>query len=88
MPIRYLGINVGQVESLSLSEDNNQVVAKAVLYPEYVQDFARNGSRFSVVSPEISATGVNHLETLLQPYVNVDPGRAARRAPLSCRRAP
>lgn len=75
MPIRYLGINVGQVESLSLSKDNNQVVAKAVLYPEYVQDFARNGSRFSVVSPEISATGVNHLETLLQPYVNVDPGK-------------
>ncbi|MDH1086115.1 PqiB family protein [Pantoea brenneri] len=80
MPIRYLGINVGQVESLSLSSDNNQVVAKAVLYPEYVEDFARLGSRFSVVSPEISATGVNHLETLLQPYVNVDPGkgRAAR----------
>ena len=75
MPIRYLGINVGQVESLSLSKDNNQVVAKAVLYPEYVNDFARLGSRFSVVSPEISATGVNHLETLLQPYVNVDPGK-------------
>ncbi|MDI6978584.1 MlaD family protein, partial [Serratia sp. Se-RSBMAAmG] len=33
MPIRYLGINVGQVESLALSKDNNQVVAKAVLYP-------------------------------------------------------
>ncbi|ORM75078.1 hypothetical protein HA48_01070 [Pantoea wallisii] len=77
MPIRYLGINVGQVESLALSQDNNQVVAKAVLYPEYVQDFARIGSRFSVVSPEISPAGVNHLETLLQPYVNVDPGKGA-----------
>ena len=75
MPIRYLGINIGQVESLSLSQDNNQVVAKAVLYPEYVQDFARSGSHFSVVSPEISPAGVNHLETLLQPYVNVDPGK-------------
>ncbi|WP_130835218.1 PqiB family protein [[Erwinia] mediterraneensis] len=75
MPIRYLGINVGQIESLALSADKNQVVAKAVLYPEYEQDFARNGSRFSVVSPEISAAGVNHLETLLQPYVNVDPGK-------------
>ncbi|MCU5775821.1 MlaD family protein [Erwiniaceae bacterium BAC15a-03b] len=81
MPIRYLGINVGQVESLALSPDKNQVIAKAVLYPEYVNDFARADSRFSVVSPEISATGVNHLETLLQPYINVDPGkgRAARR---------
>lgn len=75
MPIRYLGITIGQLESLALSPDKNQVIAKAVLYPEYVQDFARLGSRFSVVSPEISAAGVSHLDTLLQPYINVDPGK-------------
>lgn len=75
MPIRYLGIDIGQVESLQLSKDNNQVIAKAVLYPEYVDDFARQGNRFSVVSPQISAAGVNHLETILQPYLNVDPGK-------------
>ncbi len=74
MPIRYLGIDIGQLESLALGEGHKQVVAKAVLYPEYVDDFARSGSRFSVVSPQISANGVNHLETLLQPYINVDPG--------------
>lgn len=75
MPIRYLGITIGQVEDLALNKDKNQVIAKAVLYPEYVQDFARLGSRFSVVSPEISAAGVNHLDTILQPYINVDPGK-------------
>ncbi|PLV61672.1 PqiB family protein [Erwinia sp. B116] len=75
MPIRYLGITIGQLESLALGVDNNQVIAKAVLYPEYVDNFARLGSRFSVVSPQISAAGVNHLETLLQPYINVDPGK-------------
>ena len=75
MPIRYLGITIGQLENLALSPDKNQVIAKAVLYPEYVKDFARLGSRFSVVSPEISAAGVNHLDTLLQPYINVDPGK-------------
>lgn len=75
LPIRYLGITIGQLESLALGEGNNQVIAKAVLYPEYVKDFARLGSRFSVVSPQISAAGVNHLETLLQPYINVDPGK-------------
>jgi len=81
MPIRYLGINIGQLESLTLGSDNNQVLAKAVLYPEYVNDFARLGSRFSVVSPQISAAGVNHLETLLQPYINVEPGKGrAQRA--------
>ncbi|WP_345827759.1 MlaD family protein [Erwinia sp. HDF1-3R] len=75
MPIRYLGITIGQLESLALNQDKNQVIAKAVLYPEYVNDFARYGSRFSVVSPVISAAGVNHLDTLLQPYINVDPGK-------------
>ncbi|MBV4365075.1 MlaD family protein [Erwinia sp. BNK-24-b] len=75
MPIRYLGITIGQLESLALNDRKDQVIAKAVLYPEYVQDFARLGSRFSVVSPEISAAGVNHLDTILQPYINVDPGK-------------
>lgn len=75
MPIRYLGIDVGQLETLKLSTETNQVQAQAVLYPEYVQTFARSGTHFSVVTPEISAAGVNHLETLLQPYINVEPGR-------------
>ncbi len=74
MPIRYLGIDIGQVESLKLAPERNEVLAKAVLYPEYVQTFARLGTRFSIVSPEISAAGVNNLDTLLQPYINVEPG--------------
>ena len=43
--------------------------------PEYVQTFARGGTRFSVVTPQISAAGVEHLDTILQPYINVEPGR-------------
>ena len=74
MPIRYLGIDIGQVESLKLSNERNEVLAKAVLYPEYVDSFARQGTRFSIVTPEISATGVSNLETLLQPYINLEPG--------------
>jgi len=41
MPLRYLGIDVGQVESLQLAPERNEVLAKAVLYPEYVQTFAQ-----------------------------------------------
>ncbi|MBJ3813720.1 MCE family protein [Shimwellia pseudoproteus] len=74
MPIRYLGIDIGQVESLKLLTDRNEVQAQVVLYPEYVSTFARRGTRFSVVSPQISASGVEHLDTLLQPYINVEPG--------------
>jgi paraquat-inducible protein B len=75
MPIRYLGITIGQVESLKLDPELNQVAAKAVLYPEYVDTFARLGTRFSIVSPEISAAGVQNLDTLLQPYINVEAGK-------------
>ena len=74
MPIRYLGIDIGQLESLKLAPERNEVLAKAVLYPEYVKTFARLGSRFAIVSPEISAAGVNNLDSLLQPYISVEPG--------------
>lgn len=53
--------------------------AKAVLYPEYVNTFARAGTRFSVITPQISAAGVEHLDTLFRAYINVEPGRGAPR---------
>ena len=79
MPIRYLGIDIGQVQTLNLITSRNEVQAKAVLYPEYMQTFARAGTRFSVVTPKISAGGVEHLDTLLQPYINVEPGQGNAR---------
>ncbi|GDX04246.1 MCE family protein [Buttiauxella sp. A111] len=79
MPIRYLGIDIGQLESLNLTQSRSEVEAKAVLYPEFVDTFARSGTRFSVVTPKISASGVDNLDTILQPYINVEPGRGAPR---------
>jgi paraquat-inducible protein B len=79
MPIRYLGIDIGQISNLELITDRNEVQATAVLYPEYVRTFARNGTRFSVVTPQISAAGVEHLDTILQPYINVEPGHGEAR---------
>lgn len=79
MPIRYLGIDIGQVQTLELNAGRNEVQARAVLYPEYVNTFARRGSRFSVVTPQISAAGVEHLDTILQPYINVEMGQGTPR---------
>ncbi|HBO22923.1 MAG TPA: MCE family protein [Providencia sp.] len=78
MPIRYLGINIGQIESLKLSADNHEVRAKAILYPEYVQAFTKLGSRFAIVTPELSPAGFNNLDSLLQPYISAEPGRDNR----------
>ena len=66
------GIDIGQIQKLTLITARNEVQATAVLYPEYVQTFARSGTRFSVVTPQISAAGVEHLDTILQPYINVE----------------
>jgi len=79
MPIKYLGIDIGQVQELQLITERNEVQAKAVLYPEYVRTFARTGTRFSVITPQISAAGVEHLDTILSPYINVEPGRGNAR---------
>lgn len=87
MPIRYLGIDIGQIQSLNLITAKNEVQAKAVLYPEYVNTFARAGTRFSVITPQISAAGVEHLDTLFQAYINVEPD-AVRRAVISKYRKP
>ncbi|HKS34049.1 MAG TPA: MlaD family protein, partial [Enterobacteriaceae bacterium] len=35
MPIRYLGIDIGQIQTLKLITERNEVQATAVLYPEY-----------------------------------------------------
>jgi paraquat-inducible protein B len=48
MPIRYLGIDIGQISNLQLIADRSEVQATGVLYPEYVQTFARGGTRFSL----------------------------------------
>lgn len=79
MPIRYLGIDIGQIQSLELITAKNEVQAKAVLYPEYVGTFARAGTRFSMITPQISAAGVEHLDTLFEAYINVEPGRGPAR---------
>lgn len=75
MPIRYLGINIGQIESLKLSSDKREVQAKAILYPEYVSTFTKVGSRFAIVTPELSPAGLNNLDSILQPYISAEPGR-------------
>ncbi|SUC06423.1 paraquat-inducible protein B [Proteus mirabilis] len=74
MPIRYLGIDIGQVETLTLSADKKAVSVSAVLYPEYVKTFARSGSRFAVVTPELTASGLDNLDSLIQPYIKAEPG--------------
>ncbi len=74
-PVRYRGITVGEIREITLDEKLTSVLITLSLQ-ERGKELARRGSRFWVVRPEIAATGVAGLETLLGPrYLAVLPGQ-------------
>lgn len=74
MPIKYMGLKVGQVEKLTLDNAKKQVKATAYIEGQYYALLAKSGSRFNAVSMQVDTTGIKHLDTLLQNYINVEAG--------------
>ncbi|WP_041639630.1 MlaD family protein [Basfia succiniciproducens] len=75
MALRYMGLEVGQLESINLDQNKNQVVVKALMNPNYMNLVAKEGSEFRIISPQISAGGIENLDSLLQPYIDIDAGK-------------
>ncbi|QLB13203.1 paraquat-inducible protein B [Bisgaardia hudsonensis] len=73
MALRYMGLNVGQIENIVLTKQN-KVQATALINGDYMKLIAKSGSKFKVISPEISAGGIQNLETILQPYIDIEVG--------------
>ena len=72
--IRLKDVKIGMVKSLKLSEDLSSVVVTADLDREVSRHLSKN-TRFWVVTPRISATGVSNLGTLISGvYIVMDPG--------------
>ena len=72
--VKYKDVEIGRVVSVTLAEDGNRVVAKIELAKEAGR-FTAEDSRFWVVRPQIGATGVSGLGTLLSgPYIGAAPG--------------
>ncbi|MCK3657426.1 hypothetical protein A4G18_01485 [Pasteurellaceae bacterium Pebbles2] len=77
MSIRYMGLTVGEVESIELDKNAGnakRIVATALMNPNYMNLIAKDGSVFKVISPQISAGGIENLDSLLQPYIDVEVG--------------
>jgi len=75
-PIRYRGLEVGQVDAVSLSDDLQGVVLRARITAAQAH-IARAGTRFWVVRPELGIVRSANLETLVTgPYLEVAPGKA------------
>jgi paraquat-inducible protein B len=75
--VKYKEVNIGLVKTVILSEDHQQVIATIKLDKDAV-DFARDDTRFWIVRPRITASGVSGLSTLLDgPFIAADLGKSA-----------
>ncbi|WP_153447159.1 MlaD family protein [Vibrio algicola] len=73
MPIKYQGVAIGEVTFVRPDFKLNNVDITARIFPEYVANIAKQGSQFWVVSPEIGLDGAKNIDTLLSPYIQVQP---------------
>jgi paraquat-inducible protein B len=77
--IRYRGVPVGQVTTIELAENQQQVVVTAQL-SRTAAGLAREGSLFWVVRPEVGFGTVRGLSTVLTgAYIQAIPGRGKDR---------
>jgi paraquat-inducible protein B len=79
--VRYKGLEVGKVESLSLTADLQAVILN-VRISQAAEQIAREGTRFWVVKPELSLIRAANLGTLVSgQYLEVQPAaqKGARR---------
>ena len=73
-PLRYRGIQVGEITAMRLNLNLDGVRARARLYRR-AERFARSGTRMWVVGPKIGLGGVDHLDTLVTgPFLELEPG--------------
>ena len=74
--VKYKDVNIGLVKTVALSDDHNQVIATVELNKE-AADFLLEDTRFWIVRPRITASGVTGLGTLLAgSFIAVDVGKS------------
>lgn len=74
VPVKFRGVPVGSVDSISLSDDLKHVEVHASLN-KGAEKLARKDSRFWIVKPEIGVTQARNLDTLVSgKYIAVKAG--------------
>ncbi|MGN7610649.1 intermembrane transport protein PqiB [Magnetococcales bacterium HHB-1] len=72
--VKYKSVNVGEVKAVRLSRDLSQV-AVDVRFVNYMASFLSKETRFWVVRPRLSLSGVSGLNTLVSgAYIEMIPG--------------
>jgi len=74
--IKYLNIDIGEITTISLNEDDTGVIATARLDKD-VRHLLVEDSKFWIVKPRIGVGGISGLDTLLSgAYLGLIPGRS------------
>jgi paraquat-inducible protein B len=72
--VKFKGVEMGMVSEVSLTEDKKQV-AVTVALQKSAESLARKHSKFWLVQPKVSASGISGVETILSGmYIAVLPG--------------
>ena len=73
--VKYKDVELGQVESVRFNADLSRVLVTAELVKE-TQPFLTENTRFWVVRPRVTGSGVSGLGTLFSgAYIGMDPGK-------------
>jgi paraquat-inducible protein B len=79
-PVRYRGVQVGEVTGVRLSKDEKKALVRIRLIRS-AEGIAREGSRFWIVRPHVGFGQVTGLGTVLSgPDINVIPGKPDAKA--------
>jgi len=74
-PVRYRGVQVGEVTGVSLSKDEKSAVVRIRL-TKFGEGMAREGSEFWIVRPHVGFGQITGLSTVLSgPEIAVKPGK-------------
>ena len=73
--VKYKDVELGQVETIRFNADLSRVIVTAELVKE-TQPFLTENTRFWVVRPRVTGSGVSGLGTLFSgAYIGMDPGK-------------
>ncbi|MEZ9233407.1 MlaD family protein [Vibrio amylolyticus] len=73
--LKYNGVEIGEVTLVTPNFSNQQVELKARILPEYSKEIARHGSYFWVAKAKIGLSGIDNIESILNPTIFVQPGQ-------------
>ncbi|ACH66542.1 mce related protein [Aliivibrio fischeri MJ11] len=86
--IMYRGLEIGQINSLKLSDDKKDIIASATVEPAFT-DYLNDGSRFVLEEAKLGLSGVENIGNLVRGnFLTLVPGNGERSREFTAIRKP